>query len=194
MNEIIQPSKGTVYYERKINSEARGGVKFENEIAGIYVQFDMTADPAQTQRNIDGAMNQAKATVFEQLGIPMAIDAQGLVTEAVTQAVSVAPAPAPVAVAVPSPVEQVVQAFPGATVEQNVAPVSAAPSVADAPPFPVTTADKAQKSANTAWAKARLQTHPHEFWDNRPKKASGEWSAKAPDFKHKDIDLAVWLS
>ena len=49
------------------------------------------------------------------------------------------------------------------------------------------------KAANKAWGTARYQAAPDEFWDNRPKKASGEYKPNSPDLKHKESGLAVWL-
>jgi len=88
------------------------------------------------------------------------------------------------------------QEFPGA---QNVAAPAPAPAAAPAaavspmPPHPADTRDKAEKAANKAWGTARYQAAPDEFWDNRPKKAAGEYKPNSPDLKHKESGLAVWL-
>jgi hypothetical protein len=88
------------------------------------------------------------------------------------------------------------QEFPGA---QNVAaPAPAAPAAAPTavspmPPHSADTRDKAEKAANKAWGTARYQAAPDEFWDNRPKKAAGEYKPNSPDLKHKESGLAVWL-
>lgn len=39
-----------------------------------------------------------------------------------------------------------------------------------------------------------LTKNPDDWYDNRPKKRSGKFSANAPDFKNKDTDEAVWLT
>lgn len=39
-----------------------------------------------------------------------------------------------------------------------------------------------------------LTKNPDDWYDNRPKKRSGKFSANAPDFKHKDTDEAIWLT
>lgn len=39
-----------------------------------------------------------------------------------------------------------------------------------------------------------LKKNPDDYYDNRPKKRSGKFSANAPDFKHKDTDEAIWLT
>lgn len=90
------------------------------------------------------------------------------------------------------------EAFPGA---QNIATPTAqamasaaAPSgVAPMPPHSADTRDKGEKAANKAWGTARYQAAPDEFWDNRPKKAAGEYKPNSPDLKHKESGLAVWL-
>ena len=80
--------------------------------------------------------------------------------------------------------------FPGA---QNVAAPVPAATVSPMPPHPADTRDKAEKAANKAWGTARYQSAPDEFWDNRPKKAAGEYKPNSPDLKHKESGLAVWL-
>lgn len=65
--------------------------------------------------------------------------------------------------------------------------------VAAMPPHSGDSRDKAEKAANKAWGKARYAIAPDEFWDNRPKKAAGEYKATSPDLKHKDSALALWL-
>lgn len=85
------------------------------------------------------------------------------------------------------------QEFPGA---QNIAPAPAAApaaTVSPMPPHSADTRDKAEKAANKAWGTARYQSAPDEFWDNRPKKAAGEYKPNSPDLKHKESGLAVWL-
>jgi len=65
--------------------------------------------------------------------------------------------------------------------------------VAPMPPHSGDSRDKAEKAANKAWGKARYAIAPDEFWDNRPKKAAGEYKPTSPDLKHKDSALALWL-
>jgi hypothetical protein len=82
--------------------------------------------------------------------------------------------------------------FPGAQVVQNTEG-SAPISVPATPPHNVQTKDKGERQANAAWAKARLEACPDEFYDNRAKKADGSYKPNAPDFKHIDSGLALWL-
>ena len=103
--------------------------------------------------------------------------------------------------AVPTPAPQVVpqsgpDAFADAAREAfGGAQVIAMPqgNVAAMPPHSGESRDKAEKAANKAWGKARYAIAPDEFWDNRPKKAAGEYKPTSPDLKHKDSALALWL-
>jgi len=85
------------------------------------------------------------------------------------------------------------QEFPGAQNVAAPAPAAAPTAIAPMPPHPADTRDKAEKAANKAWGTARYQAAPDEFWDNRPKKAAGEYKPNSPDLKHKESGLAVWL-
>jgi hypothetical protein len=88
-------------------------------------------------------------------------------------------------------------AFPGAQVIQHPSSVNAAPQsqgVSPMPPHSADTRDKGEKAANKNWGQARYEVAPDEFWDNRDKKAAGDYKPTAPDLKHKESGLAVWLS
>lgn len=154
--------KGTVSFTRKVTDGNYGGSE-----AFMALQFDITNedDGESIIAKARAAFVQAKAIVFEQLGVDHTLDESGVV------------------------VEQVRRAFVGSVVEP------AAPAAAgDAdPPFPSNTTDAAQKKANKEWATARFASHPHEFYDNRPKKASGEYKSTSPDVKHKSSGVGVWL-
>lgn len=119
-------------------------------------------------------------------------DAAGYIDSVVWRIAAETGAVAPVVQAVPTPepdfADLVHQEFAGA---QNVAAPAAA--VSPMPPHPADTRDKAEKAANKAWGTARYQAAPDEFWDNRPKKAAGEYKPNSPDLKHKESGLAVWL-
>ncbi len=63
--ELVQPHRGTVVYARKRNLG-----NYESEDASISVQFDIDpADEVGTSGRAEAAFNQAKALVFDQLGI-----------------------------------------------------------------------------------------------------------------------------
>jgi len=171
---------GTVVFERTVKVR-----DYESAKAGVFIQFDINGGGDQLVAAISEAFFQAKAVVFDELGIEFNVDAGGVVRELidakfgkvteVTAAPPVLTAARPVAVAAPP------------------APVAATPTVDDGqPPYNPATQDKSEKAANARWAKARYQSHPDEFWDNAEAKASGRFSPKSPDFKHKDTGIGVW--
>lgn len=167
----IATLKGTVSFTRKISDGNYGGSE-----AFMAVQFDIAQGdtPEDILANARAAFLQAKAVVFEQLGIDHTLNESGVV------------------------VEMARRAFPGSVIEP--APTTAAappeaPAGGDTylPPFPADTTDPAEKKANKEWATARWYTHPEEFYDNRPRKASGQYKQTAPDVKHKTTGIGVWL-
>jgi hypothetical protein len=169
--------KGTAFYGKKLNDGNYGA-----DEAGLYVQFDI--DPAdgdqQILANVRDAFVKAKVAVLEQLGVDFVVDEQGIVREA---GVSVA---------------QVKEVFPGAVVEQS----------APAPAAPAAPVSAASVDASGPWYGKRgkavilngvdlwdvLADSPEQFYDNRTKKASGEYKANAPDFKHKESGKGLWQS
>ena len=77
--------------------------------------------------------------------------------------------------------EKVVAAFPGSTAEGPQAPRQQAQRAS------------APAAAPSAGMPASCpQCHGAEFYDNRPKKASGEYKPKAPDFKCKGCSKGIW--
>lgn len=184
MSTTTQPL-GTVTFNRKVKVR-----DYESCEAGVFLQFElpeMNGDREGYGREvlsrIQDAFMQAKAAVFDELGIEFNVDEGGVVREVirsqfgkVTEVATSAPKQIP------------------AAREQAPAPVVAAASSDDPPHDPTTTErGSAQERANRAWAKSRLETHPDEFWDNRDKKASGQYKQNAADFKHKNTGIPVWL-
>jgi hypothetical protein len=163
--------KGTVSFTRKISDGNYGGSEF---FMAVQFDIDPTAGGEAVIASARAAAVQAKAVVFEQLGIDHTLDESGVV------------------------VEQVRRAFPGSVVEpapQASTPApSAAGEVGSEPPFPANTTDADQKKANKDWATSRYASNPSEFYDNRPKKASGEYKQNSPDLKHKGSGIGIWLS
>lgn len=154
---------GTVSFTRKISDGNYGVAE-----AFMSVQFDILPDDGGEQiiANARHAFLQAKAVVFEQLGVEHTLDESGVVVEVVKRA------------------------FPG-TVEAADAPKAAAGGGGGAePPYSADTKDPDERKANREWAEARLESHPNEFWDNRQDKRN----PKAPDFKHKSSGIGVWQS
>ena len=175
---------------------------FGSTEAGIFLQFeqpDAAAYPSAdiyAQALIDAAQDAfaaAKATVYGQLGIPVVVDASGQLTEAV------APAVAAVAQAFPTPQFEQPQALapvptPAAAQLQAVAPVAPQGGLdMVTPPYPPQSRG-AEGKANQEWAKQVYQVDPSLFYDNRPKKATGEYKGTSPDLKHKSSGVGIWLS
>jgi hypothetical protein len=176
---------GTVVFERTVRVR-----EYESAKASVFIQFSLDGSGDAVMAAVGEAFFQAKAAVYDELGLEFSVDAGGVIREAInatfgqvtdvtptvhvarTQA-AVAPAPAPA---------------------PALAPVAAPAPVADAsrPPYDPATEVKGEKAANGKWAKARLYSHPDEFWDNAQAKAEGRFSPRSPDFKHKDTGLAVW--
>lgn len=183
--EEIQTVSGSVRFTRKIQVR-----QYETAEASITIEFGIEDDPnmavedklASIRAAARSAFFQAKGLVFEELGLEFTVDDNGVVMEAVRNTFG--------------NVTEVKQELPSAATSEAITNnlTQAVGSVADSnPPFPATTTDKAQKAANSEWAKARYATHPNEFFDNRPKKASGEYKSNAPDVKHKDTKIGVWF-
>jgi hypothetical protein len=178
---------GTVVFERTVRVR-----EYESAKASVFIQFNLDGSGDAIMAAVGEAFFQAKAAVYDELGLEFSVDAGGVIREAlnatfgqvtdVTPTVHVARTQAAVAPA-PAPA---------------LAPVAAAPAapaaVVDAsrPPYDPATDVKGEKAANGKWAKARLYSHPDEFWDNAAAKAEGRFSPRSPDFKHKDTGLAVW--
>lgn len=177
----IATATGTVGFNRKVSVR-----QYESAEASIFIQFDIPSDPDMTDEarteqilaNARGAFFQAKALVFEELGLEFEVTEGGVIRETLTKTFG-----------------NVTEVRPQAAPAQNPAASELRAAVAgDGPPFSPETNDKAEKRANQDWAKALYQTDPGAFFDNRPKKAAGEYKANAPDLKHKDTKIGVWLS
>src|SRR5690606_17784381 len=167
----IATLKGTVAFTRKISDGNYGGSE-----AFMSVQYDIAPNdtPENILANARASFLQAKAVVFEQLGIDHTLNESGVV------------------------IEMARRAFPGSVIEPAPTTAAAPPAAparggSDSPPFPADTTDPAEKRANKEWATARWNTHPHEFYDNRERKASGQYKQTAPDVKHKATGIGVWL-
>ena len=170
--------KGTFSFERKIS---RGEYSnSDSQTAAMHVQFDYAPDASDEDflAAASGAALHARSVVYQELGIDAHLDASGVLREVVNDA------------------------FPGATTE-TVTPdqrdttrqAPASDGVGATPPYSdeeVGAAGgdvlKSMRRENAAWAKARYETHPREFWDNRQKKAQNGWTS--PDFTHKTYKKA----
>lgn len=163
--------QGTVGYERKVNLEARGGNAYESATASIFIQFeiDPVADSDEVMiEKTRHAYLLARTHVFEQLGIPFQV------SEGVA-------------------VELIGNAFPGAQVKS--VPTSAPTPSAPTPTAPAATSPTPQAAGEAPAVCSKCGTS-EGFWDNRPKKASGDFNPRSPDFKckNKSCGNGVWLT
>lgn len=177
---VIDTARGTVAFSRKVSVR-----QYESAEASIYVQFDIPTDPQLTDEargeaiiaNARAAFFQAKALVLEELGLEFSVTEGGVIMETLNhtfgKVTEVTPTPA------------AVEAAPTAAGDDV--------TIAASPPFSADTKDKGERAGNKAWATKRYAAFPDEFYDNRDKKASGQYKDTAPDVKHKTSGVALWL-
>lgn len=165
----------TVSFSRKVNDGNYGS----NE-ATVFLQFDtpLGVDPTEIIEKGMDRFAAAKAIVFDQLGIEYHI-VDGIIIENLDVVVAQAKTERAVKAEFSQP-------------EADDAPSSGAQGVGPTPPYDPKTTDPDEKKLNRQWAKARYETHPGEFWDNRPKKARGEYGETSADFTHKDSRVGFY--
>lgn len=172
VNEPLPTLRHTVGFSRKVNLG-----NYESVDASIFIQFETPAD-ADITAIVSAAEDTwaiAKAAVFEQLGVAYEIDPDtGEVTED-KSALGVA-------------------ALEAAFSEERPAKraITSDVDVPDEPPNGGSSLSKEEKAENETWAKARYALYPDEFYDNRPKKRSGEYKSTSPDLKHKTTGTPIW--
>jgi hypothetical protein len=178
----VQTNHGTIGFRRVVQVR-----QYESCEASIHIDFDVDPNNInQTMANAKAAMFNAKAFIFEELGLELTVDEGGVVREVLTKqfgkVTEVTPTAAP-AVASPPPV------VAAAAVEVTAAP-PAAPALSLDPPFSPSTTNRDEKAANKKWALADIKANPGDWFDNRENKKSD----RSPDFKHKTNGIAVWMS
>ena len=175
-NEDMNPApllRHTVGFGRKV-----GLPSYSNVEASLFLQFEMPAgSPIEDViAKAEATWSVAAAAVYDRLGVAYTIDENtGNVVEDTTsvaatqmaQEMAASPAPAPAATGAPG---------------------------GDQPPHNSRTRDKQEKRENILWAKARYQSHPNEFWDNRQSKIDDPSKSTHPDFKHKSSGVGFWLN
>jgi hypothetical protein len=176
--------KATVNFERTVS---RGEYSNQDKkTAGLHVQVDYAPDCSVEEwlELVRDAFRKAASSVYEQLGIDCEEDESGVLRE-------------------------VLDAFPGATVEPTYNEQAATPPPASTPvrlpakpPYTKAQIDalegdewKAARNENAQWAKTQYDNgHAADFWDNRLKKSTGEYSDTAYDFSHKRFKgVGFWL-
>lgn len=163
---------GTATFSRKVNKK-----QYEPAEAGLFVQFTYDPDLSDDALIAEAmrAQRVVQIAVLESLGIAWSLDPSG---ERVVEQE-------------PTGVAAVASAFQGSTVTETPA---AQQGSGVGPTPPAKTGDKRNDSAAMkTWGLARFATNPDEFYDNRPKKASGEYKPTSPDIKHKASGEGIWL-
>jgi hypothetical protein len=170
---------GTVTFSRKVSVR-----QYESAEASIFVQFEIPNEGSPEQQraellaNARAAYFSAKALVFQELGLEFTVGEDGVIHEVLQKNFGKVTDVTPTelaAVAMDSQTSATPFAEPTAT-EPNA-------------PYAVDTQDKNERNANKRWAVARIASHPDEWWDNRQNKRN----PKAPDYKHKETGMGVWL-
>lgn len=170
---------GTVTFSRKVSVR-----QYESAEASIFVQFEIPTEGSPEQQraellaNARAAYFSAKALVFQELGLEFTVGEDGVIREVLQKNFGKVTEVTPnelANVAMDSQTSSTPFAEPTAT-EPNA-------------PYPTDTQDKNERNANKKWAVARIASHPDEWWDNRTNKRN----PKAPDYKHKETGMGVWL-
>jgi len=177
---VVEPLRATVGFERSISVRP-----YETAKASIFIQTEVSLeDVATSMANIREACAQAKAAVFEELGIQFSVDEGGYVRELIGKTFG----------AVTEVVADEFPTFDAPT--YTPAPVSApasapqAAGVSPTPPFEVDTKDPGEKRANKAWAKTSIAENPDDWYFNAPETKK---NPRGPDYKHKSNGMGYWL-
>jgi len=174
-NTILSNGKHTVFFARKISDGNYGSVE-----ASCFFQVD--TDPGATNEQIAAAAAAAyvavKSVVLTQLGITHTLSDEGVVVE--DAPVVTVPTPK-AAMAQRDATTQLRESFGGGELVHD-----SESTTFEVDPLTLPKYDQEK------WLKARLATNPEEFFDNRPKKESGDYKPTAPDFKHKKSGLAIF--
>lgn len=187
----------TVAFTRKVNDGNYGSTE-----ATMWLQFDtpLGADPAAIIEQAMDRFAAGKAIVFDQLGIEYHI-VDGIIVENLDVAVSQAKTERAVKAGFTEVAHAVLVDGAHADAHENVFGTGGgerdpekvgAQGVGPTPPYDPKTKDAGERKLNSQWAKARYETHPDEFWNNKSKKASGQFSETSPDFTHKDTRVGFW--
>lgn len=167
--------RSTVHFEES-QKDYGSGPSFSATFQFLY---DPDADEDEWLDKARRAADCVKSAVWEQMGVEARRNDDGILMRVATS--------------------DVMNAFPGTTVvnepDQYAAAHAVEPSQAVGPnppyfdsKFKPGASDLPHKdmyAANREWAQKRYATHPQEFEDQRPRKASGEAPNGAPDMKHK---------
>ena len=168
----------------KITRSMNLGTRDNNVHLGIELPF--VVQPGwtweQTAASAADAMFQAKALVYEQLGVEFTTNDNGVLMEVVRAQLPGASAERGRDDGRGRPPSG--QSRPGGGGERPVTRLRTFPDPRDLECPPHIDAE--------LWAD--IQNNPGEWWDNRADKASGKVSSKYPDFRPKDGGQGVWIT
>lgn len=177
MTVTVESGVMVASYKRTIQTK-----QYETATAELFISQPADENPDNWASQANEAFGLVKSVVLDQLGLDYEIS-EGIIKETGVAPRVITPAQA---------TANVGQVF-------DTTSTVAAPSAsggADRPPHSVPqnrdesqAQPKAEKDANVAWGKARFQTHPDEFYDNRGNKKN----PNGPDLKHKSTGLGLWL-
>lgn len=153
IQEVIQAPKVTVGFERSVQVRP-----YESAKASVFIQAEVPL--GYTAQELEGGLRdaffQAKAQVFEQLGIEFEINEHGVVMELLTKSFG--------------PVDVVKERDAGPQGE----------NLNDPP------------ASNGSGPITCERDRSHRVFDNRQKKAAGEYKPSAPDAKCSQCDWKLW--
>lgn len=159
----------TVGSNRVVISYTRkmGRENYGGEEAFVSMQLDIDPDasPVDVEAVVAGGFAFAKTVAYQQLGLESTVDDNNIVRD------------------VPQPQKESAKKSGGSKPAAKKTESSGEP------------VDKDQLWTDLAEAAQNANGGRIEgFYDNRGKKASGDYSSRAPDFKHIESDTGLWLN
>lgn len=170
--------EGEVVFHRAVQVRPYEVAKAEMRVPFVF-HVDDDAEAIIAKGNEVGFA--AKAYVLGQLGLASDIE-DGILMEVVADAFD------------GTPVAIETTATPALSAAASSVPAQPPhdPGPLSKPKSQMTDEEKAKADENRAWAEARLEVAPHEFYDNRAKKSESGGNANWPDYKHKETKIGVW--
>lgn len=187
----------TAFFGRKV-----GLPNYSNVEASVFIQRDIPlgSNPETITEATQGAFTLAKCMVLDELGLPYTLNEETNLVVEVVPVVAVAAKPKARAKAAAAPVASseaeaaLEAAFGGAEEVVGDYDGNEGGATADVRPIndnviPLNSKGKPEKW----WLENRFLSHPDEFYDNRAKKAAGEYKKTSPDVKHIKTGEGVWF-
>lgn len=196
--QVVEHNTHTVSFTRKVSDG-----KFGSQEATWFLQFDTPKgiDDGELIAIAEQKIQRCKSVVLEQLGVEFTVNESGVIIELAPELPTNTPArPTGKVKVVEAGIGQTVKALENAFGGVEVAEdpdgvVVQFPDRTDRDPdvVPPAASNAIPEKPSREWLLARLESHPQEFYDNRQKKASGQYKDSAADFKHKATGAPLWL-